>query len=391
MKRKTISLICLLTALLITVLASVLAYRNPKVLQYIRAHNAQATVSDYVDNAVLKTLEQLSAEVEQLHLAAAQLAAAPTEAKLEATAIAWHRAHAAWNNTAACQYGPSTQYDFHKRVATWPFEKVLAEELIKKALRGECQLDGRYLREEEFSGLRGFYALQYLLYREGRLRELSDISPTELVYLSAVSEALLQDSLDFEAAWCGTENLTEDKRAVLANAGIAARAAYADELRNPGSEGSRYASTSISLQEVFQDIIGVFEDLAPQISEYPQAASSEATAYWDSLDPHADMLNQLKSAENAYLGGVEGSRERSLSQLVAAHEPVLDRLVKISFAHTTYRIEALKTAQQKSEAEYDLAVRIAEAELEKLTARITLAIPWVILDPAVEPYAAYVQ
>ncbi|WP_309386464.1 imelysin family protein [Cerasicoccus frondis] len=391
MKLKTISLICLLTAALFAALAAALAYRNPRVQQYFRAHNAKVAIADYVDNAVLKSLEQLSTDTEQLCIAAGNLASRPTQVNLDVTATAWRQAHASWNATAACQFGPATQYDFHKRIATWPFEKILAEELITRVERGERQLDGRYLREQEFAGLRGFYALQYLLYRDGALRDVSDFSRAELMYLSAVAEALFQDTLDFEAAWRGTENLSVRKRAVLENAGIAARVAYADELRYPGTAGSRYASTSISLQEVFQDIIGVFEDLAPQIGEYPEATSLEAMAYWDSLDPHADMLNQLQSAENAYLGGVEGSRAHSISELVAAHEPVLDRLIKISFAHTAYRIESLKATQAKSEAEYALDVRIAEAELEKLTARISLAIPWVILDPAVEPYAAYVQ
>ncbi|WP_334319168.1 hypothetical protein OH491_02440 [Termitidicoccus mucosus] len=344
-----------------------------------------------MDNTVLKTLDLLVANIEALHVAAKKLQANPSAGNLDAAARAWHAAHGTWMTAVAYLYGPAAQHDYHKRIATWPFDKVLVEHALDLMEAGQLAVDSRYLREEEMSGLRGLYTIMYFLFRDGRPREAAGIRSVELSYLTAVTQALLEDSIDFEASWRGLEKLPPARTAVLQAAGIQNRSAYAEEFKHPGTPTSRYASISMPLQEVFQEITGVLEDIVPLIGELRETAEPGAPAYWDSLDPCADLLNQLRSVENAYLGGVNGSRGRSVSELVAGHDKVLDRLIKISLAHTAYRIGAIRDLHGESSGKRELAVRVAEGELEKLTARVAMAIPLVVLDPAVRPYAAYIK
>lgn len=367
-----------------------LVRQNTTVQQVLRARLARQIVSDCVDNHVLKILELLAADVKDLHNAALALWANPYDGSLDEVRAAFETAFGTWKRTAACQYGPATQYDYHKRLASWPCEKILVENALSRMERGTLIVDARYLREERVSSLRGFYTIQYLLFRNGKLRDASDFTATELRYLIAATQALLEDAVDFEASWCGTENLSSEKKTILQEAGIKKRPGYAKIFRNPGDSGSRYASLSDPLQEVLQDVGGVFEDMMPVLHELPDAMDSEKPAYWHSLNPCADLLNVLQSAEDAYLGGVEGFRGHAIADLVAAHDPELDRLIRISFAHTAYRLEVLRKAEGISPEEKDLAVRIAEDELEKLIARLGVAVPQVVLDPAVKPYAAYV-
>jgi hypothetical protein len=389
--RRFLIITSLFVIIIIIGFAALFAFQDVAVQQYFKARTAKAVVSDYVDNAVLKTLELLVVDVDKLHIAAKELQADQSTGNLDAAVIAWYSAHGTWNMAAAYLYGPAAQYDYHKQLATWPCDKVLVENALSMMETGELEVDARYLREERVAALRGFYTIQYLLFRNGQPRKATNISSTELSYLTAATQALLEESIDFEASWRGTKNLSLEKLAILNKAGIKNRPGFAEEFKNPGYLGSRYASLSTPLQEVFQEISGVLEDMVPVIDELHETTDSGEAAYWDSLDPYADLLNRLQSVENAYLGGVEGSRGRSVSELLASHDRALDRLIKISLAHTTYRIAAIRDFRGKSPEDRELALRIAEAELEKLMARFSVGIPQVILDPAVEPYAAYVK
>lgn len=391
MSRRFILFTGLLALVALLGLGGVLASRNLAVREYLRARAAHAVVGDYVDNAVLKALELLVADIGTLHDAARNLQAAPDAGRLDAAARAWHAAYGNWLTLTAYRYGPAAQHDYHKRLETWPFEKVLAGHAMDRMEAGELEVTSRYLREDQMAGLRGFQAALHLLFRDGRPRDVADIRPVELRYLVAVTQALLEDGVDFEATWRGTESLSPAKRALLQAAGIKTRPAYAEEFRNPGAPGSRYASVSVSLQEIFQEIGGTLEDMLPVMGELPGTLAAASPAYWDSLAPCDDLLNQLRSVENAYLGGVVGFRGRSVSELVAGHDRALDRLIKISLAHARHRLEAVRDARGKPSEERELAIRVAEGEIEKLIARVSAATPVVVLDPATRPYAAYVK
>ena len=143
------------------------------------------------------------------------------------------------------------------------------------------------------------------------------------------------------------------------------------------------------MQEVFQDISGSIEDITLAIEALPEVMDAQTPAYWQSLDPCEDLLNQLRSIENTYLGGIDGFRNRAVSEMVAVHDKSLDRLIKISLAHTAHRIAVIRDAKDQSPQDQELLIRVAHGELQKLMSRMFAAIPLVILDPAVEPFAAY--
>lgn len=364
---------------------------NPKAQQEERARIAHAAVSDTIDNGIFKSLEQLSADAADLDRAVQHLQSDVSPESYNTVVSAWESAYRSWMLCVAFQFGPCTQYDHHKRLATWPCDKVLIDHALEKMAAGELELSARYLREEEFSQQRGFFTLQYLLFRGGLPRSAADLSAAELDYLAAAAQCLHEESINFEASWIGTTNLPAAKQAFLAACGFKTKPSYAEEFRNPGTPSSRYASISSTLQEICLDLSGVIEGSLPLLAELPDAPAPGEAAYWNPIDPYGDLVNWIQGFENAYLGGVDGFRAAGMSDFVAVHDSALDRLIKISIVHTTYRIEELRASRGKSEQERELAFRIAEAELEKLGSRINSAIPQVILDPVTEPFAAYVN
>ncbi len=349
---------------------------------------AYTAVEDYTENTVFKTIELLVQEIENLNTAVAGLSKSRTDADMAKTIEAWKGAMAQFNRHWAFNYGPAAHYDFHKQLATWPFDKVWVDHYLDEIEKGNLEVTARFLRKNKHSSTRGLNTAAYLLFRDGKVRPAKKITPAELKYLRAVSQALLIESVDFEASWRGTKNLSKEKRKILKDAGVKKRSSYAVEFTNPGESDSRYTSISIPLQEIFQECTTVIEDMVAGFSELGQV--QEKSAYWDSIDPYADALDMLKGVENSYYGGVDGARDASLSDLVAKKNQILDRRIKASLAHSMERIKAVRDLPSGADAQTrELMVKIAVSECEKLFDRITAATPLVTADSAVKPWAAY--
>lgn len=362
--------------------------RTAAVKRFLAARAVNRVLADYADATVLKTLALVVDEVKALNAAAIRLQSDPSDENLAATAAAWRAARGPWKMGSAFLFGPGAFYNYDKQLSGWPVDKLLIDHALSEITAGRLRVDSRWLREEQNSSLRGFHAAEYLLFRDGQPRKARDVTPAELGYLTAVTQAMVEESIDYEAAWRGTDNLPRDKAAVLKTAGITARSAYAAEFKAAGQPDSRYFSPAVPLQEIFQDISGITEEVCTATAELAQSPYP-GDDYRESRTAYVDLQNALQGVENAYLGGIKGSRGHSVSELVAARNPVLDRRVQIAFAHTAHRLAAIGDPHGAPREGRELAVRIAEAECNKLTAKLNAAAPLVTMDPGVQPWAAY--
>ncbi len=353
-------------------------------------HRIDKALQDYADKTVIATLQRLVEDLEALEAAVRRLHAEPTDANVEAAASAWRTARGTWQLTNAFGFGPAAHYNFDKQLATWPLDRPLVEHTLKEMQAGRLELDARRLRERMYSTRRGLLAAEYLLFRNGGPRPVLDFRAAELDYLVFTTEVLRLEATDFLAAWVGTDNLPAGWSEALATAGFEPRPSYAAEFTEPGHYTSRYPSAAVALQEIMGDAVTVAEELCPAIEEVLAMADPRAGETWDSHNGFADLLATLQGLENAYLGGLEGSRGRSMSDLLAASDEVLDRRIQIALADTAYRINAAGDPfAEKSSGDRELAARIAVAACEKLFTRIDLALPLITMHPATLPWAAY--
>jgi predicted lipoprotein len=354
---------------------------------YLFKRKAIKAIESYTDNTVLKTIDECVNNIEKLHQAALKLQKNKHESSLAATTNAWHKVLSSLNRSTIFFYGPVAHYDYNKALALNPFDKILVDHALGEMKAGTLSLSSQVLRDKTAS-MRGLYTIRYLLYRNGLPRKVADITDAELSYLVVASYAMVEESIDLQASWVGTANLSADKVAILKKAGMKSHTSYAEEFKNPGEPYSRYLCVSVPLQEMIQESTSVIEDMIPGIEELINHDESDIK-YWDSLDPYTELLDMLKGVENSYLGGVSGARGTSFSELVAEKDKVLDDRIKTAFAHTAKRILVIRDLKDASKEKREMAVKVAAAECEKLASRMMVATPLVTADPAVEPFGPY--
>jgi len=391
MLRKPLVRIALMLIIGIVICAAIVLPRNERVKQYMAEREVNQLLADYTDNTVLKTYDLVVDNFKKLDKAVNRLQENPSERTIsEATAI-WFTTRNRWKTTMAFLYGPVAFYDFDKQVAGWPLDRPMIEHTIAEIAAGRLQVDDRYLRELKHVSQRGLHAVEYLLFRDGKARSVSEISKAELSYLVAVTRAMVIEGLDMKASWVGTENMNAADSALLKAAGLKSRTAYAVELKNPGKPESRYLTQSIPLQEITQDTMTVMEEVCSAIDEALGSSDPRDSQTWFSYNVVDDIVHELKSAENTYMGGIEGSRGTSFSDLVAKKSDMLDQRVKLGFADLEHRIKVLGSPYNSdmNASERDLAYRIAMQSCHALSTRLLVAMPMIALDPRTKPLGAY--
>ena len=354
---------------------------------YLYKRKAIKAIKSYTDNTVLKTIERLVTNIETLDGAANRFRQNKNDVDLAATFKAWHEVLASVNRSAIFLYGPAAQYDYNKQIALNPFDKILVDHALGEMKAGKLRLDSQALRNETAS-MRGLFTVRYLLYRNGQPRKVADFKKHELDYLVAATGAMVEEGVAFQSSWLGTDNMSASRKAILKKNKMKYHTSYAWEFKNPGKEQSRYLCVSVPLQELIQEAASVLEEMVPAIEKLSERDESELK-YWDSLNPYAELIDLLKGVENAYLGGVEGSRGTSFSQLVAEKDTVLDDRIKTAIAHTAKRLEVLQDMKNASAEHREKAIKVAASECKKLASRIMVATPLVTADPAVEPFGPY--
>ena len=354
---------------------------------YLYKRKAVKAIESYVDNTVLKSIDLFVEDTESLNQAVMKLKKDKNDDNLAAANKVWHKTLSSFNRCTIFFYGPAAYYDYNKALALNPFDKILVDHALGEMKAGKLSLTSITLRERTAS-MRGLYTARYMMFRNGKPRKAAEINTTELEYLTAVTGAMVEESLEFQASWVGTENMPSDKAALLKNAGIKSYTSYAREFKNPGEPYSRYLSVSVPLQELIQESTTVIEDMVPAIKNLSEYDENDIS-YWESLDPYAELLDLLKGVENSYMGGIEGSRGTSFSELVAAKDKVLDDRIKTAFAHTAKRIETIRSLKDAPKEKKEMAIKIAASETEKLASRMMVATPLVTADPAVEPFGPY--
>jgi len=300
-------------------------------------------ITAYTNKTVIKTYENMASNAISLVDVIQNFGTELSDAEVEAAAEAWKDTREYWEKSEAFLFGPAAFNNLDPLLDSWPLDKDQLDQVLADVEDNKIAMSSDYVRNSLGSSLRGFHAVEYLLFRDGAARTAASFSDAELTYLEAVAQVLAEDCTTLEAWWTGAENLTSQKQSLLEAAEIEVGDAFGTEMINAGLSGSRYVSQNAALEEIIQGAMDIADEVGnAKIADPVESGNVLDVESWYSWNSLTDFVNNINSIENAYLGGLsENERGASFSDLVKAESASLDEEIKTNIATAKTQINGI--------------------------------------------------
>ena len=311
----------------------------------------QAVLVSFVEQTIKPTYKALAEAALVMRAANEALKTNPSDATMKAASDAWMDARVKWEISEAFLFGPVGEQalDIDGHIDSWPLE---LEDIKREIEKGT--IIGREAWQKEGEVI-GFHVTEYLLYRNGQTRPVSDLSANEMSYLTAATDALVWDCVLAYVAWVGEANVPAAMQTVFReNPDVVAHLAdnpsymnFATRLTN----ATGYPSMSAAMGEIASGAAEIAGEVgAVKIAEpYEERNTNKVESWysWHSLD---DYTNNILSIKNAYLGGIDANTRQtvSLSAYILARDPSLDAQIKSKIEDCMVKIKAIGNNGQYS-------------------------------------------
>lgn len=128
-----------------------------------------------------------------------------TQAALDAACSQWKVARADWEKTEAFLFGAADKYSIDPHTDTWPVDQAaLANILRDQSVMSDIENKVKQLK----AGLLGYHGIEYVLFREGKPRDIKQLTDLEYKYVCAVAKDLYQATCVLQITWEGASSGT---------------------------------------------------------------------------------------------------------------------------------------------------------------------------------------
>ena len=126
-----------------------------------------------------------------------------TQEALDAACKQWKIARADWEKSEAFLFGAADEYSIDPHTDTWPVDQAaLANVLRDNSIMSDIDNKVKQLN----SGLLGYHGIEYVLFREGKARDISQFTDLEYKYVCAVAKDLYQATCVLQTTWDGSKS-----------------------------------------------------------------------------------------------------------------------------------------------------------------------------------------
>ena len=341
---------CLMAVSFIT--ASALVGCNKNENQSTNDDTQIANISaQFVDHTVAPTYSALASLTEQLTNQLTALKANPTNNGIQDACITFLAARQEWERSEAFLFGAAGDFGIDPHIDSWPldedaFNTLMGSPAMIAALDNE---DGDVVAGERLgNALLGFHGIEYILFEDGHAKDVSKITPNEWIYITAVAGDLRNRCYQLEVGWLGDKapkshiDKLDDLEMPYTVAG--GNLSYGENLRNAGRAGSTYSSPKAAIMAILQGCSDIADEVGS--SKIYAAWHGEDITYIESPYSHmsiTDFHNNIISIRNAYMGGVEGQRDESLSvhNYVNKGNPMIDAKIIKAIDEALSKIDAM--------------------------------------------------
>jgi hypothetical protein len=304
----------------------------------------------YVNNVVISTYKSLADKTIELYDALVVLKKDKTNDNVKAAVDKWIITRYYWEQSEAFLYGAAADFGIDPHIDTWPVDKAALITLLinNDYINSMDSEDGSvWVGEKLGPGLLGFHGIEYILFEEGKAKDISKISNNELIYAVAVSGDLRNQCIRLEASWAGYNSVTKEKQELIDefDLGITMRnkSYYGEDMVNAGKAGSTYKSILDANEAIIEGCMDIADEVGTMKIGMPY--TGEDVNYIESpysYNSKVDFIGNIESIRNAYLGGVAGGvRGASVSAYLKQTNPELNTKVINAIDDAVAKIDAI--------------------------------------------------
>lgn len=301
------------------------------------------TIQQYVDKTVVPVYENLADEALHLQTGCRTLQQFPVQVNVDKACEEWISARRYWELSEAFLYGAAADYNIDPHIDSWPLDKTQLDNLLVSSSMDK--FDANYAGTFLGYGLLGFHAVEYVLFRDGKPRDIADIQPKELIYAAGVAEDLCRQCIRLEASWAGIENISAAKQTVLTETELEPAMNYGEAMITAGESGNMLYKTQLSgLIQILQGCTDIADEVGnTKISDPVNSGNVLDVESWYSWNSIADYADNIRSIQYAYFGGMglTAPDKYSVSTFLAARDAELDKQIKAQITKTIFAIEGM--------------------------------------------------
>ena len=280
----------------------------------------EAIVKQYLNHTVYPTYAQLAEKTAALVENLETLKGSMTQANVNAATATFLEARKWWEMSEAFLFGAASDFGIDPHIDSWPLDEDAFNNLMASpnmiAMLANDE-DGMVAGEQLGNALLGFHGIEYILFREGQPRNVADITDDMMTYAVAVSRDLRNRCFQLEVSWNANapqahKDLMEELELnITVNGGDNT---YGENMLQAGQAGSTYATFTNALEAIADGCLDISDEVGT--SKIGKCHTGEDVTYVES--PYSqksitDFYDNIISVKNAYMGGMEGQRDETLS------------------------------------------------------------------------------
>ncbi len=343
----------------------------------------EAIVKQYLNHTVYPTYASLADETDKLVENLEALKENMTQANVNTATATFLEARHWWEMSEAFLFGAASDFGIDPHIDSWPldedaFNNLMGSPNMIAALATDE--DGMVAGEQLGNALLGFHGIEYILFRDGRPRDVDEINDDMMTYVVAVSRDLRNRCFQLEVSWNADapqahQDLMEELEFnTTVNGGDNT---YGANMTQSGQAGSTFATFTNALEAIADGCLDIADEVGT--SKIGKCHTGEDVTYVES--PYSqksitDFYDNISSIRNAYMGGMEGQRDESMSlhTYIKDHNADLDAKALMAIENALTKIQNMKapfvqfyadaSAGEAMEACQDLSDVMAEVKAE---------------------------
>ena len=244
------------------------------------------------------------------------IAVSGTQSALDAACSQWKVARSDWEKTEAFLFGAADKYSIDPHTDTWPVDQTaLANVLRDQSIMSDIENKVKQLN----SGLLGYHGIEYVLFREGNPRDISQLTTLEYQYVCAVAKDLYQATCVLQTTWEGSSSGTRYNETIsylashssldddgnVTDEGLSYTNFGANFKNTPSAEYDSDLDATIQIIEGARDIIGEVAGSKIGLPWSGQDASYIESPY--AYNSIIDFYDNIIGCKNALYGEVDAT------------------------------------------------------------------------------------